>query len=286
MAKSETADHVGPMFGNKLYQQRAKKALPLLIQYAKARRIVTYSELAEKLDMPNPRNLNYVLGCVGRTLAGLATQNAQSIPKIQALVVAQSSGQPGKGIDGFFAKPSLQDRRAIIETEQHAAFDFHHWDEVLERLGVSPSPHRFGDLIQGAIEFGGGGEGEDHRRLKEWIRDHPEIFNLRMPDLTETERKLASGDSLDVSFQTSNLWFAAEVKAVNSGEPDLTRGIFQIVKYKAIMKAECKVAGSRMTVDAKLVIESNLPPKLKTLARFLAVEVIEVERHHKGYNLI
>jgi hypothetical protein len=47
--------------GSKLYQERARKALPLLVRQAKAEQPIYYSALAEYLDMPNPRNLNYVL---------------------------------------------------------------------------------------------------------------------------------------------------------------------------------------------------------------------------------
>lgn len=50
--------------GDKLYRERTRKALPLLVRQAQARRKI-YSDLAPKLGMANPRNLNYVLGYIG-----------------------------------------------------------------------------------------------------------------------------------------------------------------------------------------------------------------------------
>jgi alkylated DNA nucleotide flippase Atl1 len=47
--------------GEKLYQKRAKTALPYLVRQAKAGQKIYYSDLAKEIGMPNPRNLNYVL---------------------------------------------------------------------------------------------------------------------------------------------------------------------------------------------------------------------------------
>lgn len=54
----ETAQKAQPIWGSKLYQQRAQKALPILVRQAKARQSIYYSQLAQELGMPNPRNLN------------------------------------------------------------------------------------------------------------------------------------------------------------------------------------------------------------------------------------
>ncbi|UES55810.1 hypothetical protein GFK91_09440 [Roseibium aggregatum] len=277
---AETAEMAETMFGPQLYQERARSALPLLIQFAKARRVVTYGKLASFLNMPNARNLNYVLGSVGRTLSELAQKRDFGIPRIQTLVVSKSNGQPGKGIDGFFDRQGLQDRAQLMREEQQSVFNFEGWDEVLEDLGLPPSSRQFGDQIKRARECNGGSgrEGDEHRALKEWICANPEFLGLKNPDLAETERKLASGDSLDVSFQASNKWVAVEVKASNANEADLTRGIFQIVKYKAVMNAELKVSNVQSEVCAVLVVENVVPLDLQELAGSLSVQFIEVTK--------
>ena len=63
-----TAMAATPLSGDKLYQERARAALPLLVRQAEAATPIFYSSLARELGMPNPRNLNYVLGCIGQTL--------------------------------------------------------------------------------------------------------------------------------------------------------------------------------------------------------------------------
>jgi len=62
----ETAKIAGPISGKRLYQERARAALPLLVRQGHAESPIYYSELAVELGMPNPRNLNFVLGSIGQ----------------------------------------------------------------------------------------------------------------------------------------------------------------------------------------------------------------------------
>jgi len=48
--------------GDKLYQVRARAALPLLVRQASQSATVYYSDLAPELGMANERNLDYVWG--------------------------------------------------------------------------------------------------------------------------------------------------------------------------------------------------------------------------------
>ena len=47
----ETAQTAKPLFGNKLYQQRAREALPILVRQVTANQIISYSDLATELGM-------------------------------------------------------------------------------------------------------------------------------------------------------------------------------------------------------------------------------------------
>lgn len=76
----ETAEIAENFWGDKLYQQRARKALPFLVRQAIVGETIFYSDLAEELEMPNARNLNYVLGCIGTTLEELAEETEEEIP--------------------------------------------------------------------------------------------------------------------------------------------------------------------------------------------------------------
>ena len=127
MAMSETAKKASPMDGDKLYQKRARKGLPLLVRQARPRQPITYERLAIELDMPNPRTLNYPLGCIATSLQRLADDWKQPIPPIQSLVVNKNTRLPGPGIHGFLdvtAALSSNQRLERIKDVQSEAYDY------------------------------------------------------------------------------------------------------------------------------------------------------------------
>jgi len=92
------------MTGEKLYQERARAALPVLVRQAKAGKPILYGALAEELKMPNPRNLNYPLGSIGRTIEKISSAWKLKIPPIQCLVINKRDALPGEGIGWFLLK--------------------------------------------------------------------------------------------------------------------------------------------------------------------------------------
>ena len=58
--------------GDKPYQKQARRAFPLLVRQAFAHQPIFYESLATELGMPNPRNLNYVLGSIGTSINELS----------------------------------------------------------------------------------------------------------------------------------------------------------------------------------------------------------------------
>ena len=130
------------MDGDKLYQKRARRALPLLVRQAMARQTITYEDLAMQLEIPNPRNLNYPLGCIGTSLQRLGDDWQQIIPQIQLLVVNKSTRLPGDGVIGFLgflddaATLSAADRLNRTKAAQNEVYSYRRWDEVLHALGL------------------------------------------------------------------------------------------------------------------------------------------------------
>ena len=94
----ETDEKTKSIEGEKLYQQRARKAFPLLVRQALANQPILYLDLAQELEMPNPRNLNYVLGCIGQTLQEISVEWKEEIPPINCLVINKTKGLPGGGL--------------------------------------------------------------------------------------------------------------------------------------------------------------------------------------------
>lgn len=277
-----TATTASPLSGEKLYQERARAALPLLVRQAEAATPIFYSALARELGIPNPRNLNYVLGSIGQTMEALSKQWKETIPPIQCLVVNKKTGIPGEGIAWFLVKQEeyiklpLRRKREIVQAELQHVYAYPHWRAVLEELLLLPAETDFTSLINTASHKFGGGESPEHRALKEFVSKNPSVVGL--PKTTAhglTEVPLPSGDVLDVSFQTRKLWLAVEVKSRISNYADITRGIFQCVKYRAILEAV--LLSESKTQDARVVLalESALPESLVALSNLLAVEVIE-----------
>ncbi|MCL6272362.1 hypothetical protein M3P05_20830, partial [Sansalvadorimonas sp. 2012CJ34-2] len=61
------------------------------------------------------------------------------------------------------------------------------------------------------------------------------------------------------------------VKSHISNENDLNRGIFQCIKYQALLRAEQKALSQPPTARAYLVTESDLPAQLQNLADRLGI---------------
>lgn len=277
-----TATVSEPISGDKAYQVKARAALPLLVRQAAAGAPVFYSDLAEELGMPNPRNLNYVLGSIGQSLERLSRAWKSKVPPIQCLVVNKSTGLPGEGIGWFlvkredFATLPLRQRRAIVEAELQHVFSYPRWQEVLEALALKPTSSDFSSVVSKATGGFGGGESDDHKALKAYVAQNPKVIGLGAnTPIGITEWPLPSGDSLDVSFNGKKVWIAAEVKSFKSAEGDIVRGLFQCVKYRAVMEAVLLSESRPQNARALLILESMLPQSLIPLRNMLGVEVIE-----------
>ena len=145
---------------------------------------------------------------------------------------------------------------------------------------VATSRQRPKQMVNPA-EFGGGGEGVEHKTLKELVHKdcHKILRAVRGRRVKVTDRQmeydLPSGDRVDVSArdQESVCWHI-EVKSKISSAADLERGLYQCVKYKAVAEAMERVARTKRSVESLLVIEDDLPSAtLKDLAEKLGVPV-------------
>ena len=280
-----TAQTASPITGDKLYQERARAALPLLVRQAAAAKPIFYSALAVELGMPNPRNLNYVLGSIGQAMVRLSKQWKTKVPPIQCLVVNKATGIPGEGIGWFliskedFGKLPLRRRREIVQAELQHIYAYPHWDDVLAKLDLEPAATDFTDEVAKASSGIGGGESPEHKHLKEFVARNPTAIGLsKSMSRGQTEYRLPSGDCLDVSFRSRKSWVAVEVKSRVSDGADLVRGIFQCVKYQAILDAVILSESKEIDAQAVLVLEDKLPESLQPLCNLLGVDVVDEVR--------
>ncbi|MBS0391677.1 MAG: hypothetical protein JSR23_11125 [Proteobacteria bacterium] len=279
--KAETAQIAEALSGDKLYQERARAALPLLVRQAQAGNPIFYSDLAAELGIPNPRNLNYVLGSIGQALTDLSKLWGIKVPPIQCLVVNKATGLPGEGIGWFvvkkedYSKLTKRQQRTIVEAELQHVYAFPQWHKVLSALQLQPTDTDFTQLIKAATTRGGSGEGDKHKKLKEFVANHPQVIGLSAATPRGIQEfALPSGDSIDVMFQNKD-WVAVEVKSAISQVPDILRGLFQCVKYRAVIEAVQATESLPQNARALLVLEGALPIELLPIKNLLGIEVIE-----------
>ena len=292
-ATRPTPQTLKPMHdGDMSYQVYARKALPILVQQVKFKKPITYGELALELGMHH-RSLRHVLGCVGISIERLEEGRTKSekwkenIPKINTLVVNKTTELPGTGIGEFFGQDFTKlpkyTRELIQEEALSKIYQYPYWDKVLEALKLEPAKN-FASLLKNTYRAStgggfGGGEGKAHENLRKHVATHPEILGLPKRLIGDMKRVLASGDKPDVSFLidagSRYEWVAVEIKSAISPESDITRGIFQCIKYKAVMEAEALSGGKPPNIRAVLVLEGEFPPSLREYKHRLRVEVID-----------
>jgi hypothetical protein len=230
-----------------------------------------------ELGIPNERNLNYPLGSIGVALEDLSEEWNEPIPPIQCLVINKRYGLPGEGIGWFitkredFRKLQRSQQRALVRAELQKVFEYPKWFAVLEALGLSAD---YADVLAVAKRPLRGGESQQHRRLKEFVAAHPELVQLPATAKVDKEYVLPSGDVLDVLFRVDQDWIAVEVKSAISKTGDIARGMFQCVKYEAVIEAYQATLAIPQSVRAILVIEDTLPAELVSMKDMLGIEII------------
>ena len=239
--------------GDKLYQVRARKALPILVRQAKAQQTITYTDLAIELEMPNPENLNFVLGAIGNSLKKLKKLEKilrEPIPLINVIVINKNSLLPGSGIGLFltdrerdrFKNGSNEEKKRLLEDNYYSKlYNFQHWDKVLSELKLSPIEQK--EIIPKfkpkKKSHGKGGESAEHKAFKKYISLNPQVLGIKKkPFYTKPEHSFPTLDRVDVLFKVDKRWIGVEAKAIHSDREDILRGLYQCVKYKALLKAE------------------------------------------------
>lgn len=197
------------------------------------------------------------------------------------MVVNKRTGLPGEGIGWFlikeedFSKLSLKKRRDIVQAELQRIYIYPKWHELLEALGLSEAQKDFSKIISEAANFRGTGEGKEHKKLKEYIAGKPKLFGINSKVNVYIEKRLCSGDCLDVLFQNESVSLAVEVKPSTAVREDIIRGIFQCVKYRAVLDAILIATNKPQNSRAVLALGGNLPEELIPLVNLLGVEFIQ-----------
>lgn len=282
--------------GNRWTDIRVRQALPVLIRLARSGHTITYRDLEREIaarENAAPARMlvayRSVLEKTGRLMLLVGEELGESVPPINILVVNANSGLPGEGFDTFlqryagsqrWERLTENNRDAVMQRATETVFTYSHWDAIADYFGISVET----DLPEhGPISLPApppilGGESEAHKTLKQYIAMHPELFgDFGQFEKGSTESTLNSGDKIDVLFRNPDQTLAVEAKTVYAAPGELTRGIYQCVKYRAVLRATHDVAGELFKVVAVLVTPQLVSDAHRAAAARLNVPILRVE---------
>ena len=255
--------------------------IPVLIRWAKSGKTdMTYGDLSLAVVGRKQYRLGHQLGQVHNVIDELQAQSGVKIPTLNTLV-KNRKGFPSSGFHVVYPsynKLSDDEKRVFIEGLDSKAIKFKRWDWVLDQLGLEPVKLITEEELHSKTSemSGSGSEGKSHKRLTKFILEHPESIGLKDVVYKTDEFVLPSGDRIDVYFVRKNGdWVAVEVKPKSSPNEDMMRGIFQCVKYKAVMEAVRTVECGSFNVSTILVLGGSLSKQNKEIASELGVDHIE-----------
>ena len=267
-----------------LKRHTAKPFTRWLINGAKIRSFVTYGQAKRRLETDGGFTTIFStsMGVPADELMYRIQSVMPNCPLLNVLLVKQRDKMPREGAGRFMANylgdprfansefraknpQAWRDACDQIATDVYA---FEDWDRVYEHTFGEPLPPP--STPQGSerdgIQYTRRGEGQKHRDLRFWVRDHPGAIRRSYAGFrTATEVVLYSVDRVDVVYYGAGLTVAIEVKSSDSDESDLRRGIFQCIKYRAVMQA--MDIHSDAPIATILVTQTPLPGDLKALAR-------------------
>lgn len=262
--------------------KRIPALLPLLIRQAKLENPITYGDVANELGMHH-RGVDRVAGYIGWTLEAIGNSRGwkrRPPPPLHSLVVNEITRLPGQGINGFMSSEykkakSRKTKRAVLKAVYAELKEYPHWDELCALLAIPLAAGDLSSALKKARDSRGrGGEGPEHKALKNYVLGHPEVAGL-IPGSEDghPEFPIASGDRVDVVFKRRSLRVAVEVKPEKAGDGDKLRGVFQCLKYRTVLEAESALGDEPYSVRVLLVLGGNVPHEVTQLANRLGVHV-------------
>lgn len=267
------------VIGTEATKKNVRLMLPVMIHWAKTgQNNHTYGDLTHAIGKSKFSGIGHALYCVQAVLDELAKRTGRyDIPTLNSLCKNSKTYLPSEGFEYISPKykgMNEKEKSIFVDGLDSRAIKFEHWDWVLDKLDIKEyRPLTDEDLVAiKNLAVGFGGESEEHKRLKEFIKNNPCSIGCKDVTFSETEHLLPSGDRLDVYFELSDgTHVAVEVKPSLSPESDITRGIFQCVKYYSVMDALRTIECSDYEIDVILITASELSLRNRRLAEELDV---------------
>jgi len=121
-------------------------------------------------------------------------------------------------------------------------------------------------------KYGSGGEGQEHRELKNWVANNPNAIGLDNVKNYEEEYTFVSGDVADLVFELADNKFA--VVEIETTDP--YPGCFQSLKYKVLKCAELGL--EIICADVRsIVVAWSFSEEEKTFCKKYNIEFYEIK---------
>lgn len=262
-------------------KKNAYLALPHLVHCAQTRKTITYKELAAKIGR-HWRASRYFLSYIRDEIC-----IPRGLPLLTAIVVNQNTQLPGESwLPEGTAYLTPEKYRQKYEEVRDEVFACDAWDALLQELGLQPvlrTDDDLDDMGRAHTTYlerrGQVGEGQAHKMLKEYVAQHPIAIGLQATVPGEQEYPFVSGDRCDVVFDLEQKGYAV-VEVKNGERGELVRGIYQAIKYRALMVAE-KGHGKDYPVSAHLVA-FDIPDDVVAFARKFEIQCCSIPRSAVG----
>ena len=262
-----------------------KPLAQLLIDAAKRRSFITYGEAKQLLETEACFDTIFtpMVGFPAGVLNDRFLATRRDCPPLSIILVRQEDHLPGVGARDFMAKylqcnelsnrdfkvNRLEEWRSACYRIATDIYSFRDWEQVYrkafeETLPTIPISHSTNGKEKDGVNYKRKGEGKNHKDLRLWVKCNPgKIHSTYALFDTETEFGLDSGDRVDVVYFGRDLTVAIEVKSKDSDDSDIKRGVFQCIKYRAVLQA--MDMRSSINVVAILVTQKDVTGHLKAL---------------------
>jgi hypothetical protein len=124
-------------------------------------------------------------------------------------------------------------------------------------------------------KYGPGGEGPDHKKIKNAVYDKPQLIGLKGIRKKYIEYSYSTGDRVDIAFELKNgEWVTVEVEV--EGEQNNYCGLLQAVKYRSLMEVQKeKKMGTGVST---FLVAYDIPKPIQDLANKYSVKCVELPK--------
>jgi hypothetical protein len=181
-------------------------------------------------------------------------------------------------LEDYQIKNILQDLKSSVKSNQHREIISEMLDDYsnvksLNQIGLRKNLIEREKRLALKRKYGAGGEGENHKKLKQYIANNPNVINIFDMKKCYVEYSFCCGDTVDILFERKN---GQDVTVeIETEFPDI--GSHQAIKYRVLRCAE----RGHLIADKKVqsvLVAWKIPEDLKCFCNKYDIKTFEVKK--------